>query len=298
MGNVDDRVKIQFHVIDNHRGGDNNQDRRVFSEERFVRPTDSLRAHANEIILGHSGDPGSAGDDWDEEDTRKNTNLLIFSLLPLEIVQRAQTNGEERPPWIDYYFQENGAIVRLEIGRASGHDFLWKDLQPLVAAGYITGDAHNIVVMRPQGLGAAGAGGFDFVAWLNDVGVDLNALPAQVVSGLFGFFLKSLLKNIRRAVFQKRSGDRQARKIISDWDSRSFTGPRELRAWLDIKHSWTIDEVCNRLKVNNEIAMRLFRALGYRGIDGVWSISTGRAAKLRRAKWLKAEPNQWNLGFA
>ncbi|MBK5239126.1 MAG: hypothetical protein JJE28_08480 [Actinomycetales bacterium] len=286
MGNSNNQVEVAFHVIDSLRQVDGVLIQDVFSEKRLVSPSDSLRGIANEIILSRLNDLA----DWDVVGVQQGTNPLLFSLFPLEVVQLALKDGYFRFPRIDYGLAENGAIIRLEIMRACLHDFSWIELQPLVDSGYIAGDVHNIVVIRPPGLGAAGGEEFDFLIWLAQHKVFLDDATQWVGGYVFGHVLDSLFRGLTRKL-GTRKRDRVARKIVSDWNRNSFTGPRDLRMWLDVKDSWQISELCHRLKISKGTARSLLKALGYLPRGGVWWRSEKSGARKRRKRWVKGEPN-------
>lgn len=287
MGNSNNQVEVAFHVIDSLRQVDGVLIQDVFSEKRLVSPSDSLRGIANEIILSRLNDLA----DWDVAGVQQGTNALLFSLFPLEVVQLAFKDGYFRLPRIDYGLAENGAIIRLEMMRACFHDFSWIELQPLVDSGYIAGDVHNIVVIRPQGLGAAGGQEFDFLIWLSQHKVFLDDATQWVAGYFFGHILDSFFRGLTRNLGTRRR-NRAARKIVSDWNRNSFTGPRDLRMWLDVKDDWQVGELCHRLKISKGTARSLLKALGYLSRGGVWSLSEKSDARKRRKRWVNGEPDR------
>ncbi|WP_345479158.1 hypothetical protein [Amnibacterium soli] len=161
------------------------------------------------------------------------------------------------------------------------------DLGRAAGAGYIDRDPYEIVLSYHPGGYGGGEIVPDFVAFLESVGINVvyNAISTALLAAA-SVGGRRLLRWRRR-----RQSDAAAIVNMKAWEESDIAQPEVLRSWLEVKPTWSVEEVATRLQCTGPASERLLLAVGYERIAGSadWARSTSSAATRRRKRWLRME---------
>lgn len=147
-----------------------------------------------------------------------------------------------------------------------------KELEELVRTGVLTGDANDLDVYLPIGLGASGIACFDWLGFAADT--------IAVTS-----FARLLPGYIKKIIYRKRYKD--IRVIVDKWIKNSnMKEACQIRELIDTKSGWELKTLKNILGVQYDADMiRILEALGYEPYANEWRLGRSAESRKRRRRW-------------
>lgn len=147
-----------------------------------------------------------------------------------------------------------------------------KELEELVRTGVLTGDANDLDVYLPIGLGAVGSAGFDWLGFI------VNTMTAASYVG-------RLPGCIKRIIYYKKY--KNIRIVVDKWiKNNNIKEAYQIREFIDTRLGWQLKTLKTILGVQYDADMIcILEALGYEPYANEWRLGKSAESRKRRRRW-------------
>lgn len=238
----------------------------VYKVTREVNEKESLKDIAIEIAL-EAGENG-----FHVDDGLKDLNQIFLNFSQI-------TDEDPLNNFPNYYFNDKEEVIFFEGLEKYEYNWTLEELNWMKQKGYIKNDISTIYIILPQFGGAGDAGGLQLIQdlFFNHL-LDLTigyGLSLTVVGG------KKVISGYKL---------RKIRKIAKYWvHEGSFRHIWQLKKFIIQKGNWEIEELSQKLRIDQEFSQILLVSLGYELQGNIYIPSYSDKAIQARKYWDTSE---------